>query len=177
MKFVLYFCCISIVWGVAFVGCGMKHNENMLSDSIRFQAKTDAESDAKQEVDLLAYFGTGVSAPLAVGTCCLMAGCIGMLIVDENVDFFPSISASVVSAAILSIGITDHSPPPNPPPERLIGKSPEYVKFYANAYREKMRSYRMRAVTAGSIVGCAAMTAATVIIRLIYHAMRSGGHD
>ena len=30
--------------------------------------------------------------------------------------------------------------PPNPPPERLIGKSPEYVKFYADAYRAKMRS-------------------------------------
>ena len=87
MKFVLYGCCMSIVWGIAFAGCGMKHNEKMLSDSIHLQAKADAESDAKRDVNALAYFGAGMSAPFAVGTCCLMAGCIDVLIDEENVDF------------------------------------------------------------------------------------------
>ena len=177
MKFMLYFCCMSIVWGIAFVGCGLKHNEKIPHNSIRLQAKADAESDASRDVNALAYFGAGMSAPFAAGTCCLMAGCIGVLIDNESVDFFPFISASVVSAAILSIGITDHSAPPNPPPERLIGKSSEYVKFYAKVYRAKMRSYRMRAVAAGSIVGCTAMTVAAFIIQLIYDAMRDGGPD
>ena len=165
MKFVLYFCCISIVWGIAFAGCGLKHHENMLSGSIRLQAKADAESDAKRDVNLLAYFGAGMSAPFAAGTCCLMAGCIGVL--DENVCLFPFISVSVFSAAILSLEITDHSPPPNPPPKRLIGKSSEYVKFYADAYRSKMRSYQMQAVAAGSILGGTAMTIAVFILQVV----------
>ena len=176
MKFGLYFCCISIVWGIAFAGCSLKHNENVPHNSIRLQAKADAESDASHDVSLLAYFGAGLSAPLAAGTCGLMTGSVGVLIVDENVGFFLSfISVSVISAAVLSIGIADNSPPPNPPPERLIGKSAEYIKFYADAYRSKMRSYRKRSVTAGSIVGCTAMTATTVIISIIYDAIKLSG--
>ncbi len=166
-----------IVCGIAFAGCGLKHNEKMPHHSIRLQAKADAESDASRDVNALAYFGAGMSAPLAVGTCCLMAGGTGVLIVQENVDFFPFISISVVSATILSIGITDDSAPPNPPPERLIGKSSEYIKFYAAAYRSKMRSYRMRAVAAGSILSGTAMTVAAFIMQLIYDSMRASGHD
>ena len=123
MKFGLYFCCISIVWGIAFAGCSLKHNENVPHNSIRLQAKADAESDASHDVSLLAYFGAGLSAPLAAGTCGLMTGSVGVLIVDENVGFFLSfISVSVISAAVLSIGIADNSPPPNPPPERVDRK-------------------------------------------------------
>lgn len=168
MKFVLYFCCISIVWGTAFAGCGSKYNENVPHNSIRLRAKADAESDASRDVNALAYFGAGMSAPFAAGTCCLMAGGISVLIDDENVEFLPFISASGIFAAVLSLGITDHSPPPNPPPERLIGKSSEYIKFYADAYHSKMRSYRMRSVAAGSIVGGTAVTVVAVIIQLIY---------
>ena len=174
MKFVLHTCCMSIVWVIMFAGCGIKHNKNMLFDSIRLQAKADAESDASRDVNALAYFGAGMSAPFAAGTCSLMAGSIGVLIDDENVEFLPFISLSVSFAAVLSLGIADHSPPPNPPPERLIGKSSEYIKFYANAYRSKMRSYRMQTVAAGSIVGCTAMTTVAVIIQHIIYNSRSG---
>ena len=75
VRFLLYFCCLSIV----LTGCGSKRYENTPQDSIYLQAKIDAESDAKHDVNLLAYFGAGVSAPLAAGMCALMTGCIADL--------------------------------------------------------------------------------------------------
>ena len=178
MKFVLYGCCMSIVWGIAFAGCGLKYYEKMPHGSIHLQAKADAESDASHDANVLAYLGAGVSVPFAAVPCGYMTGCVGVSIVENGPghsacitdslgsakDYLPGITALVGSAAALSLLIAHHSRPPNPPPERLIGKSPEYIKFYAAAYRSKMRSYRMRAVAAGSILGGTAMTIMFLII-------------
>ena len=165
MKFLLYFSCLSIVWIIALTGCGLKHNENMPHGSIHLQAKTDAESDASHDANTLAYLGAGVSVPFAAVPCGYMTGCVGVSIVENGrghsacitdslgsaKDCLPGIIALAGSAAVLSLLTAHHSRPPNPPPERLIGKSSEYIKFYAAAYRSKMRAYRMRAVAAGSI--------------------------
>ena len=178
MKFLPYFSSFSIVWIIAFAGCGSKYNENIPQNSIRLQAKANAESDAKHDANALAYLGAGVSAPFAAAPCGYMTGCVGTLIVGNGQgssscitaslgsakDYLPDITALAGSTAVLSLLIVHHSRPPNPPPERLIGKSSEYVKFYADAYRSKMRSYRMQAVAAGSIVGCTAMTVMLLII-------------
>ena len=179
MKFALYFCCISIVWGITFAGCGSKYNQNMPHDAIHLQAKAEAESDAKHDANALAYLGAGVSVPFAAIPCgYTTGGCVGALIIENGqgssscitatlgsaTDYFPFITALAGSTAALSLLIAYHSRPPNPPPERLIGKSAEYVKFYADVYRSKMRTYRMRAVAAGSIVGCTAMTIMSAII-------------
>ena len=61
MRFLLYFCCLSIV----LTGCGSKRYENIPQDPMHLQAKVDAESDAKHDVNLQAYFAAGMSAPLA----------------------------------------------------------------------------------------------------------------
>ncbi len=159
MKFVLYFCYLSIVWIIAFTGCGMKHNENIPHDSIHLQAKTDAELDASHDANTLAYLGAGVSVPFAAAPCG-----VTYAFMTAPTEYLGGIIALAGSAAVLSLLIAHHSRPPNPPPERLIGKSPEYVKFYAKIYRSKMRSHRMRAVAAGSIVGCAAITVMSAII-------------
>ncbi len=175
MKFLPYFSCFSIVWSIAFAGCGSKYNQNMPHDAIPLQAKVNAESDAKHDANALAYLGAGMSAPLATGTCCLMAAGTGIVLIDdENAVFLLPICALVPSAAVLSLTITDHSPPPNPPPERLIGKSPEYIKSYADAYHSKMRSYRKRAVAVGSIVGCTAMT---VVVAVLIHNIYNSRND
>lgn len=178
MKFVLHTCCTSIVWVIALTGCGLKYYEKMPHDAINLQAKADAESDAKHDANALAYLGAGVSVPFAAVPCGYMTGCVGALIIGNEQDssscltaslgsakdYLPAITALAGSTAALSLLIAHHSRPPNPPPERLIGKSSEYVKFYADAYRSKMRSYRMRAVAAGSIVGGTAMTIMYAII-------------
>ena len=148
---------------IAFTGCGLKHNENIPSDSIHLQAKADAESDAKQDVNLLAYFGVGASAPFAAWMC----GLTGLRIFDLAIGgyegaYFPYIEATMGAGAVMSVLIGYYIRPPNPPPERLIGKSSEYVKSYADAYRAKMRWYRTRSVAAGSALSCAILTVAGI---------------
>ena len=168
MKFLLYLCCLSIVCIIALTGCGSKRYENIPHDSIHLQAKVDAELDAKHDVNLLAYFGAGMSVPLAAGMCALMTGCIADLHFGhrqpEPSYIIAAMSAATVFGLLTRYYIRLH--PPNPPPERLIGKSPEYVKFYANAYRAKMRSYQIKSGTAGSIFGCLTLTGGTLIIIL-----------
>ena len=150
---------MSIVWVILLTGCGVKHNENMPHNPIRLQAKADAESDARRDVNLLAYFGVGASAPFAAWMC----GLAGLRIFDLAIGgyegaYFPYIEATMGVGAVMSVLIGYYIRPPNPPPERLIGKSPEYVTFYADAYREKMRSYRMRSVAVGSASSCVILT-------------------
>ena len=161
MKFLLYFYCLSIVWIIVLTGCGSKHYENMPHNPIHLQAKADAESDAKHDVNLLVYFGAGMSAPFTAGMCGLMTGCIA----DLSLGYRQGNPSYVIAPiAVFSLLIRYYIRPPNPPPERLIGKSPEYVNFYVDAYREKMRSYQIKSVAAGSIFGCLTLTGGAFII-------------
>lgn len=164
MKFLLYFCCLSIVCGIGFGGCGSKHYKNMPHDSIHLQAKADAESDAKRDVDVLAYFGSGMSATFAAAMCGLMTGFIADLTLGYGEDDLFYLTASMSAMGTLSLLVPYYSRPSNPPPERLIGKSPEYVTFYADAYRAKMGSYQLKSVAAGSIFGCITLTGGVLII-------------
>ena len=162
MRFLLYFFCLSIV----LIGCGSKRCENIPQDPMHLQAKVEAESDAKYDVNLPVYFAAGMSAPLAAGMCALTTGCIADLHFGhrqpEPSYIIAAMSAATVFGLLTRYYIRLH--PPNPPPERLIGKSPEYVKFYADAYRAKMRSYQIKSGAAGSIFGCLALTGGTLII-------------
>ena len=49
-----------------------------------------------------------------------------------------------------------YAKPSNPPSERFIGKSPEYVESYMAAYSSKARSNRIKASAAGTATGCGA---------------------
>ena len=53
--------------------------------------------------------------------------------------------------------VAPYDTPSHPPIERLIGKQPEYVKAYVNAYSKKMRSRRLIAASAGAAAGCGLM--------------------
>ncbi len=135
-----------------------KKYENIPHGSIPLQAKADAESDASRDVSLLAHFGAGMSAPFAAATCGVTGLCLYDMAIGYEENYFSCVGASVGTAVVFSTLIAYYIRPPNPPPERLIGKSPEYVKFYADAYRSKMRSYRMLSVAAGSVFGAAILT-------------------
>ena len=50
--------------------------------------------------------------------------------------------------------ILAYSLPPTPPPERLIGKSPEYISFYTEAYKAKAKSIQGRS----ALIGCGITT-------------------
>lgn len=51
---------------------------------------------------------------------------------------------------------------PNPPAARLLGKSPEYVAVYTNAYRQKAKTIQV----ANSVIGCLASAALFAIFIL-----------
>ena len=64
-----------------------------------------------------------------------------------------TLAGAVVGASIPLMRIYNYKP--NLPPERFIGKSPEYIDYYTEAYMTKARSIRMRSAAAGSVfIGC-----------------------
>ena len=167
MKFLRCFWYLSSVWIIALTGCGAKHSAQLPlaePDSIRLQAKTAAAVDATRDVEMLTSFGAGMSATFAAGMCGLMMGFIADATLGQGQDAPFYLTASMSAAGAFSLLIRYHIRPPNPPPERLIGKSPEYVKFYTDAYQARMRSYQMKSVAAGSIFGCMTLTGGIAII-------------
>ena len=79
--------------------------------------------------------GLGSIAPLlGFGDGAAVGGCIGF------------------AAGVLIPFIGIHSYQANPPPERILGKSPEYIEFYTDAYRSKTRSLRSRWAAIGAAV-------------------------
>ena len=159
--------CLSSVWIIALASCGAKHSAQMPlveQDSIRLQAKAAAAADAKRDVEVLTSFGAGMSATFAAGMCGLMTGFIADATFGQGRDDLFYLAASMSAAGAFSLLLRYHIRPPNPPPERLIGKSPEYVKFYADAYQARMRASQMKSVAAGSIFGCLTLTGGIAII-------------
>ena len=155
------------MWILALTGCGAKYSAQLPlaeQDSIRFQAKAAAATDAKRDVEVLTSFGAGMSATFAAGMCGLMTGFVADATLGQGQDAPFYLTVSMSAAGAFSLLFRYHIRPPNPPPERLIGKSAEYVKFYADAYQARMRSYRMKSVAAGSIFGCMTLTGGIAII-------------
>lgn len=152
---------------IALTGCSAKHYAQLPlveQDSIRLQAKAAAAADATHDVEVLASFGTGMSATFAAGMCGLLTGFIADATLGQGQDALFYGTAAMSAAGAFSLLLRYHIRPPNPPPERLIGKSAEYIKFYADAYQARMRSYRMKSVAAGSIFGCMTLTGGIAII-------------
>lgn len=62
---------------------------------------------------------------------------------------FANPAISILLSHWIGLSIT----PANPPSVRLLGKSPEYIKAYSQAYIAKKRSIKRLAFFAGSVVG------------------------
>ena len=116
---------------------------------VRLAAKAAAERDASSDLDKPLWFLAGMSA---VG-CALIGGYVGCLAgnaIDSGggLGFAPLLDFSDSMGIGCLIGLTAGALAPligidyyqsNPPPERLLGKSPEYVESYTNAYKAKTR--------------------------------------
>ena len=134
------------------------------ANTIRFDAKVAAERDANSDIDKLLWFAAGV------GTCCigggiggLAGGFIGNFIAPRDPSApsglmpFDDISGGAVVGGCVGITVglilpirAIYNYQASPPPERLIGKSPEYVEFYTNAYAAKSRSLRTKWAAVGA---------------------------
>ena len=93
-------------------------------DSWKLEAKVVAEQDAEADTNQLLWIGGNFLLSLA-GGCVL--GTVGLL----------------------GAGLYE----PSPPAERLLGKSPEYVLIYADAYRGKTKHIQVRSAFIGCLGG------------------------
>ena len=144
------------------------------ANAVSLEAKVAAEQNASGDINKLLWFATGM------GVCCIggaiggFTGCyIGDLISPieieptEGSDFFMPIPAFDinnsgpmliggcigVAVGILVPFIGIYSYPGDPPAERLLGKSPEYVESYTKAYKERTRWLRTSWAVAGAAGG------------------------
>lgn len=95
-------------------------------DSVALKAKADAEYDAEDDVNTALWLSAGGILGIA-GTCLLGTVAVGGAYVYQ----------------------------PVPPADRLLGKSVEYVNFYMDAYKARMRRLQLVAATKGALGGSA----------------------
>ena len=133
-------------------------------DAVQVQAKADAKADmsdgSKSMWFLLGALGSTAGCLLGCAGGCLLGASLDpsggshILLIP-----FPSQAGCAAGAAILlgvlAVPIGVHMYPHNamPPPERLLGKSPEYIEAYTQIYKSKTASLRKTLVTKGSIAG------------------------
>ena len=95
-------------------------------NTVALEAKTDAEYDAEDDVNTALWLAAGGVLGVA-GNCLLGSLAVGGAYVYQ----------------------------PVPPPERLLGKSAEYVSFYTDAYKARMRRLQVVAAAKGAAGGAA----------------------
>ena len=95
-------------------------------NTVALEAKTDAEYDAEDDVNTALWLAAGGVLGIA-GNCLLGSLAIGGAYVYQ----------------------------PVPPTERLLGKSAEYVSFYTDAYKARMRRLQLVAAAKGAAGGAA----------------------
>ena len=93
------------------------------------QAIIDAKKDAESRRSTFHSYQFGGTATAAG----IVFSCIGGSVV-------------VVAASLYT---------PNPPTERFIGKSPEYIRFYTQTYQQTAKSKNMVASVSGCLFGTA----------------------
>ena len=136
-------------------------------NTVMLDAKADAEKDAERDVNKLAWFTAGLVGGTLIGFAGAIGGCIiggeidpppsggGLLYTDTISDgeIIGILVGAIVGTAIPLVGIYNYKP--NLPPDRFIGKSPEYIDHYTDVYRKKARSIRTGAAASGIILpGC-----------------------
>ena len=144
-------------------------------NSIQTQAKADANADMSDRSKAMWFLLGGLGSTAG----CLL-GCAGGCLLAARLDpsggfhtFFVPAAPSQVSCAagaailgVLAVPIGVHMYPHNamPPPERLLGKSPEYIEAYTHAYKSRTVLLRKIFVTAGSIVSNLGVMTGIVIL-------------
>jgi hypothetical protein len=118
--------------------------------------QAEAETDASADMSKDKWFMLGVMGSTAG---CLL-GCVGGSLLGKTVFSNESRNSQmncVLAGSVLlgvcavPIGVQIYPHNVMPPPERLLGKSPEYIAAYTHAYKSRAGLLRKIFVTAGSI--------------------------
>ncbi len=151
------------------------------------EAKAAAEQDASKDTNEPFWFCVGASCSPFI----LLYGYMGSQMILNSSDYsggivgpstpggayimgFCLLASSVSCIGIVNHGISSETPGPGglrfimrgmaPPPERLIGKSPEYVQSYLDAYKRKVRMLRGKSTTLGGAVVCGCLFGLGVLV-------------
>ena len=139
-------------------------------ESLIATAKADAERDAETDVNKLLWTGVGCAAPFFgllgcfAGAHVVLTGTIESSGSGNCLNDLGNDLGSVTGDLIIGGGVgclVGYSVPIlpiytyrlSPLPERLIGKSSEYVDFYTDAYKTKTQRLRGGAASTGALVG------------------------
>lgn len=141
--------------------------------------QADAKADAKADMSGMSETMWSLLGGLGSTAGCLL-GCAGGCLLGARLDPhggsdillipFPSQAGCAAGLAILLGGLAVplgvHMYPHNatPPPERLLGKSPEYIEAYTQIYKSEIASLRKTLVTKGSIAGNVGFTLAMLLL-------------
>ena len=143
------------------------------ANAIRLDAKVAAERHASLDTNKLLWFSAGAGIAIVGGSIGTCIGCaVGSSInpgAYSGDSFYPSYAPSDAQCTGPFIGMAIGGLAPligiytyqgNPHPERLLGKSLEYVESYTDTYKAKTRSIRTKWAAGGGLmavgvgVGC-----------------------
>ena len=116
------------------------------------QAEADASADmsnmSKAEWFMLGGWGSTLGCFLGCAGGCFLGGLVPYSGTQEDFALAGAILLGVC-AVPTAVFVYPHNI--TPPPERLLGKSPEYIEAYTQAYKSRTTLLRKIFVTAGSI--------------------------
>ena len=140
--------------------------------SVQAQAEVEALSDMSGMSKTMWFLlgGLGSTAGCLLG--CVGGVALGARLDPVSVSFFPTPSEAgcavggAILLGVLAVPIGVHMYPHNatPPPERLLGKSPEYIEAYTQIYKSKTASLRKSLVTKGSITSNVGFVVGTLLL-------------
>ena len=118
-------------------------------NSVQAQAEADASADiSKADWFMLGGWGSALGCFLGCAGGCFLGGLLPHNGTQEDFALAGTILLGVC-AVPTTVFIYPHNV--TPPPERLLGKSPEYIATYTQAYKSRTTLLRKIFVTAGSI--------------------------
>ena len=133
--YVLVFSMVVLTFSLPFTAIAQQN-------SVAEQAVAEAEADANKDVNKPLWFATG-----------------GLL---SGLVFVPL--SGVYSCLLPPVGLAGtYFYQPNPPTERFIGKSAEYVAIYSETYKKERSRLQVFWSTAGCASGSVVITGCTVV--------------
>ena len=140
--------------------CSMPFIALAQQNSVEEQAKMAAKRDAETDTNQSAWFGVGCASTILGGAVGIGVGSLGPqssqnilspFISDQQGD---GCGIGMIVGCLIPFLVADNYKV-EPRPERLLGKSPEYVDFYTSAYKTRVRQLRKISVATGyAFAGC-----------------------
>ena len=121
------------------------------------QAKSQAKQNAGDDLNKPLWIGTGCAAPIFP----ILGLWVGSLVPQSSSGGgFQILSDEEALGACVGLALGCLGPlvltswyQSTPPPERFIGKSPEYIAVYTDVYKTRIRLLRVQYTAAGCAIG------------------------